>query len=213
MIVKVCGMREPENIRAVEQAGADWMGFILWPHSSRWLGQVPSYLPECPRVGVFVNPTDEEVQHWHGALRLDYIQLHGDETPDRCRQIHDMAGVPIIKAIAVLQPSDLKQAEGFHLSDGVAYLLFDTKCPARGGSGSQFDWSIVQLYHGELPFLLSGGIGPEDARRVCAVSHPLMAGVDLNSRFETAPGLKDWEALESFIQQIRRYEQNQQDIC
>ena len=212
MIVKVCGMREPGNIRAVERLGADWMGFILWPHSSRRLGAVPCCLPRCCRVGVFVDPADEDVVRWSADLGLSYIQLHGDESPARCRQVHDLTGLPVIKAIPVSQPCDMERALGYGLRDGVAYLLFDTKCASRGGSGQQFDWSLIQSYAGELPFLLSGGIGPADAPRICQFRHPLMAGVDVNSRFESAPGLKDPALLKTFIHQIRQYEQNQQDI-
>ena len=212
MIVKVCGMREPGNIRAVERLGADWMGFILWPHSSRRLGDVPCCLPRCRRVGVFVDPADEDVVRWSADLGLSYIQLHGDESPARCRQVHDLTGLPVIKAIPVSQPCDMERALGYRLRDGVAYLLFDTKCASRGGSGQQFDWSLIQSYAGELPFLLSGGIGPADAPRICQFRHPLMAGVDVNSRFESAPGLKDPALLKTFIYQIRQYEQNQQDI-
>ena len=206
-------MREPENIRAVERVGADWMGFILWSRSPRRLELVPDYLPSCRRVGVFVNPDDEGLLRWHEALGLDFIQLHGDETAERCRHIHDLLGLPVIKAVSVSGPGDLDRAERFRSADGVAYLLFDTKSPVRGGSGQQFDWDVLRLYRGELPFLLSGGIGRDDARRVCSFRHPRFAGVDVNSRFETAPGLKDLESLESFIHHIRRYEQNQQDIC
>ena len=205
-------MREPGNIRAVEQLGVDWMGFILWSHSPRSVELVPAYLPRCRRIGVFVNPTDEDVLRWCDDLGLSYIQLHGDESPARCRQVHDLTGLPVIKAIPVSQPSDMERALGYRLRDGVAYLLFDTKCASRGGSGQQFDWSLIQSYAGELPFLLSGGIGPADAHRICLFRHPLMAGVDVNSRFESAPGLKDPTLLKTFIHQIRQYEQNQQDI-
>ena len=211
MIVKVCGMREPGNIRAVEQLGVDWMGFILWPHSPRRVERVPSYLPRCRRVGVFVNPADEEILRWCELLGLDYIQLHGDESPVRCRQVHDLTGLPVIKALSVSRPRDAELAAAYHLSDGVSHLLFDTKSAVRGGSGEQFDWSLIQSYRGELPFLLSGGIGPADAPRVASLQHPLMAGVDINSRFESAPGLKDPGQVKTFIHQIR-YEQNQQDI-
>ena len=172
-------MREPENIRAVERVGADWMGFILWSRSPRRLELVPDYLPSCRRVGVFVNPDDDGLLRWHEALGLDFIQLHGEETAERCRHIHDLLGLPVIKAISVSGPGDLDRAERFRSADGVAYLLFDTKSPVR----------------------------------VCSFRHPRFAGVDVNSRFETAPGLKDLESLESFIHHIRRYEQNQQDIC
>ena len=202
-------MREPGNIRAVEQLGVDWMGFILWSHSPRSVELVPAYLPRCRRIGVFVNPTDEDVLRWCDDLGLSYIQLHGDESPARCRQIHELTGLTVIKALSVSQPCDIERAATYHIADGVSHLLFDTKSAVRGGSGEQFDWSLIQFYAGELPFLLSGGIGPADAPRICEFRHPHLVGVDINSRFESAPGLKDPDWVKTFIHQIRRYEQNQ----
>ncbi len=204
MIIKLCGMREPKNIRAAEAAGTDWMGFILWNRSPRYLNQVPSYLPGCPRVGVFVNPEEDEVLRWSTLMRLDFVQLHGNESPLKCERIHKISGLPIIKAIPVRDAEDLTAAAEYGMGSGVAYLLFDTKCNERGGSGIQFEWEVLKTYYGKRPYLLSGGIGPGDAERIRSLNLPKMAGIDLNSRFETAPGVKDIKLVETFIKQIRQ---------
>lgn len=200
-MIKVCGMREPDNIRAVEQLGIDWMGFIFAPKSSRYVSERPSYLPErARRVGVFVDsPANEVMQHVRD-YRLDLVQLHGHETPDYLRQLREAGASRIIKAISIATAADLAQATPYHgLAD---YLLFDTKALLPGGNGIQFDWSVLTEYHGPTPFLLSGGIGPDDARRILSFRHPRMAGIDLNSRFEQAPALKDTQALARFLTEI-----------
>ena len=195
-------MRDAENIRAVNQIGPDWMGFICWPRSSRHVTERPSYLPQCTRVGVFVDAELDYIQEMVGLLGLRRIQLHGSESPERCREISQVTGLPITKAISVLTSGDIQRASVY---EGIAdYLLFDTKCKCVGGSGEQFDWDILQSYQGNTPFILAGGIGPGDEPRVQAFSHPAFAGIDLNSRFEISPALKDTTLLNSFISKIRQ---------
>ena len=203
MIIKVCGMREPENIRAVEALGIDLMGFIFWPPSSRYVGEKPSYLPRnCRRVGVFVDAALPDILAAAEDFRLDGVQLHGHETPDAIAVLKaHLPGVRIVKSLAVAGPEDLEQAEAY--ADVCDAFLFDTKGKLPGGNGRQFDWSVLQRYQGRLPFLLSGGIGPDDAQRVRAFNVPGCLGIDLNSRFETAPGVKDVDALRTFIETIR----------
>ena len=200
MIIKVCGMREADNIRKIEALGIDLIGFIFWPKSSRYVSERPAYLPtQCKRVGVFVDEDIETVKHIADEYALDYIQLHGHESPEYCIQLQ---GFHLIKAISVSSRDDIatyKAYEGF-----VDYLLFDTKCTSVGGSGQQFDWSILDSYDGSLPFMLSGGIGPHDASLINAFHHPRCIGIDLNSRFETAPGLKDVDALRKFLEELNR---------
>ncbi len=209
-------MREPENIRAAEAAGTDWMGFILWKYSPRHLEHVPAYMPECPKVGVFVNPTEEEVLGWNELMKLDFLQLHGNESPMLCKRLHELTRLPIIKAIPVGKTEDLLAAKEYRPNDGIAYLLFDTNCRERGGSGRKFEWDLLQAYSGRLPFLLSGGIGPEDAHEVGMLHHSRMAGIDINSRFETVPGIKDIGKVETFINMVRQEtkdnEQNKQNL-
>lgn len=193
--VKVCGMREAENIRKVEALGIDLMGFIFWPKSSRYVSERPAYLPtKCKRVGVFVDEDIETVRRIADDYALDYIQLHGHESRAYCAQLK---GLKLIKAISVSGEDDIatyKTYEGL-----VDYFLFDTKCPSVGGSGQQFDWTVLADYVGETPFLLSGGIGPDDAKRVKASHHSKCIGIDLNSRFEIAPGVKDINKLKDFL--------------
>lgn len=202
MIVKVCGMREPENIRAVEQAGADWMGFIFFTRSPRHVGQLPAYLPEhCRRVGVFVNESTEDIRLKAQASGLHFVQLHGKETPEQCRQLK-AAGLGVIKVFSIAGRDDLQNTNSY---EGVCdYFLFDTACPGHGGSGKTFDWDILQSYQGRTPFLLSGGIRPDSLAALRQFHHEQWAGIDLNSGFETAPGLKDAASLQLFIEQLKQ---------
>ena len=215
-------MRDPENIRAVEEmVHPDMMGFIFWQGSKRYVSEVPSYLPKCTRVGVFVNPTEEEVMQKVKDFGLNAIQLHGEETPDFCRRIKSTTGLPIIKAISIdknnneqliINKSKLsteEQCSMFNVQcsmfEEIAdFFLFDTKCKCVGGSGEQFNWDILQSYQGNTPFLLSGGIGPGDEEKVRRWRHPKCIGIDLNSRFETAPAYKDTEALIKFKRSVIR---------
>ena len=203
MIIKVCGMRDPENIRAVESAHPDWMGFILWPGSKRHVPAPPAYLPASTvkRVGVFVNPTLDDVVEQCTLFALDLIQLHGQEEPSFCETVRKATAKPVIKAFGIRSAADLNEVSRFQ---GAAdYFLFDTRSPLPGGSGLQFDWSILDAYEGSTPFLLSGGIGPEDLSRLLSYRHPRCIGFDLNSRFETAPAMKDAALLAPFIRQLK----------
>lgn len=217
-IIKVCGMREAENIRAVEQLFTAhcslftaWMGFIFWPKSSRYVSQRPAYLPtSCKRVGVFVDATIDDICQHVADYALDYIQLHGHETPDYIRALRVADGFPVdtrfIKAFNIATAEDFAQTKPYE--DVVDYFLFDTKAQLPGGNGQQFDWSVLVDYDGNTPFLLSGGIGPSDAERLRALQvlngFPIgkCAGIDLNSRFEQVPALKDADALLAFFSQL-----------
>ena len=204
MIIKVCGMREPENIRAVEQTNIDWMGFIFWPRSSRFVPAPPSYLPQkAKRVGVFVDAGTDDIRQHTSDYGLDLIQLHGHESPDDLRSLRSVfrSDPPlIIKAFSIAEPTDLDRTA---LYEGIAdYFLFDTKTPLPGGSGMKFDWTVLTGYRGQTPFILSGGIAPDDAQRIHSFKHEKLAGIDLNSRFETAPALKDTELLARFLSQL-----------
>ena len=205
MIVKVCGMREAENIRAVEALGVDWMGFIFWEHSSRNVCQRPAYLPtRAKRVGVFVDAPLNVVCQRVEAFCLDVVQLHGSESPAFLHDLRNaLAGaVLIVKAFSIATRDDLLQMS---LYEGLAdYFLFDTKAQLVGGNGRKFDWSVLAHYDGSTPFLLSGGIGPDDASRLSAFSHSRLAGIDLNSRFEAAPALKNVELLKQFLYDIQQ---------
>lgn len=210
-------MRDPENIRAVAGLGIDMMGFIFWPKSPRYVQQLPSLtgmMPDraddgivagkrCKYVGVFVDDMPQNIVTRVYNFHLDYVQLHGSESVtyiDNLRRtlVPDIApDIKIIKALSIREADDVKRWRDY---DGhVDMLLFDTKCKCVGGSGEQFDWSVLEEYDGNIPFLLSGGIGPDDAERVKAFRHPMCVGIDLNSRFETQPAMKDVDRLRTFI--------------
>lgn len=214
-------MREPDNIRAVEALGIDWMGFIFYPKSPRYVSQVRSLAGTIPnysalsrvekrvkRVGVFVDDMPQNIVTHVYNDSLDIVQLHGAESPvmmDNLRRTLDpdiRPGVKLMKVLSVASKNDIARWRDY---EGHAdYLLFDTRCPEKGGSGRQFDWSVLEAYDGNIPFLLSGGIGPDDAAHVLAFHHPQCIGIDLNSKFETAPGLKDPGALKDFLEALGR---------
>jgi len=215
-LIKVCGMTDGENIRAVEALDIDLMGFIFWAGSKRFVDQKPTYLPtRTKRVGVFVDAEIPQVLSTATDFALDYIQLHGSESPayiGRLRETlsaqEDQSLSPqIIKALNIAEPSDLEKAMTY---EGVVdLLLFDTKGKAVGGNGISFDWEILKSYSGTTPYLLSGGIGPEDVPRLRTFfasedqeGWKKCIGIDLNSRFERSPAMKDPQSIQQFITQL-----------
>ena len=208
LLVKVCGMRVADNIRQVEALRPDYMGFICWEGSPRHLTRHPGYLPTaCRRVGVFVDPSPEYVAGRVACLGLHAVQLHGHESPQCCHEVKDAcleAGHPVevIKAFGIAPCKPFPATEAYET--GCDYFLFDTRCPTAGGSGRAFDWVVLRNYSGHTPFFLSGGIGPDSLEALRAFAHPAWAGVDLNSRFELAPGVKDVARLAAFIQDLRK---------
>ena len=193
-------MRNAENIRKVEAMGIDLMGFIFWPKSKRYVSERPSYLPtNCKRVGVFVDEDIEQVKRIADEYELDFIQLHGHESPEYIRLLDNRK---IIKAFNIAATGDFALTEAY---EGVAdYFLFDTKGKSIGGNGEKFDWSLLSAYDGNTPFLISGGIGPDDADLLKTFHHPRCIGIDLNSRFEITPGIKDIDALRIFLNELSR---------
>ena len=191
-------MREAENIRGVEALGINMMGFIFWPHSSRYVSERPDYLPtRCKRVGVFVDEDVNTIKKLANDYALDYIQLHGSESPEYVQQLLNWQ---VIKAFNIATTEDLEATKTY---EGIVdYFLFDTKGKSVGGNGEKFDWSVLEAYHGDTPFLLSGGIGPDDAERVRTFQHEKCIGIDLNSKFELSPALKDINKLQEFIKEL-----------
>ncbi len=212
MIVKVCGMRAKENIQALAQAGADWMGLIFFPGSKRYVGEQPelaAWLASAEgqnlgmrRVGVFVDAPATHIQALVGQYSLNCVQLHGQENAAQCLSLREQLGpdVCIIKTFAIRQADDFNGVKDY--SRHCDYFLFDTKTDQLGGSGLQFDWSLLDHYRENTPFLLSGGIGPEDAGAILAIDHAQMAGIDINSRFEFEPGQKNIAEIEQFIRAL-----------
>ena len=216
-------MRDARNIREVSQLGVDMIGMIFYPKSPRYVemqsshaGIIPDYAKEDiniksskspARVGVFVDDMVQNIVTRVVNYHLDYVQLHGNEPREMCENLRltldpDIRpGIKIIKAISVSDASDIQKYKEY--VGAVDLFLFDTKCKTVGGSGQQFDWQVLEQYDGEVPFLLSGGIGPEDASRLHAFHHPKCIGIDLNSRFEIEPGVKDVEKLKGFLNEIQ----------
>ena len=201
-IIKVCGMTNGENIRQTEELGVDFIGFIFYPRSPRFLFEMPTYLPvRSQRIGVFVNESKDNILMYADRFGLDYIQLHGNESPEFCHNLQ-AAGMKLIKAFSIATPRDLSSVPAY---EGLCqYYLFDTKTPQYGGSGNQFDWTLLNRYTGNTPFLLSGGINQYSAAAIRNFHHPRLAGVDINSRFESSPGLKDIGRIQTFISELRR---------
>ena len=204
MIIKVCGMRDAHNIREVEALGVDWIGMIFYPRSLRYVSEVPAEgrPRRAKRVAVFVDAPLADICRTVRDYAFDLVQLHGDESPQQCRDLRKaLPGVKIVKAFSV---KDAASLQGVAQYEGTAdYYLFDTHCDSRGGSGQMFDHALLQAYAGSTPFLLSGGLSPDNVCEVKALKHPMLAGYDLNSRFETAPALKDPALIKQFIEIIK----------
>ena len=216
-------MRDAQNIREVAALGVNLIGLIFYPKSPRYVKSPnsPNCLTPLPlsqgegsdmldkqykTVGVFVNDMPQNIVTAVYNYHLSYIQLHGDESPvmiDNLRRtlVPDIVPqIKIIKAISVSSAEDLKRCKQYE--GHIDLFLFDTKCKGYGGSGQQYDWSVLEAYTGQTPFLLSGGIGPDDADRLRDFHHPQCVGIDLNSKFETAPGMKDVKMLKKFINSL-----------
>jgi phosphoribosylanthranilate isomerase len=211
LAIKICGMREPDNIMAAASLKPDLMGFIFWPGSPRYAGKSlkPDDLSllqrEIKRTGVFVDASPDEIFQTVNEYDLDIVQLHGQESPDYCRRIME-AGIGVIKVFSIAGESGFDECAGY--LNCTSWFLFDTKTELQGGSGKKFNWEVLDSYPYSKPFFLSGGLGPDDAAGLAAIRSPLLYGIDLNSRFETGPGIKDIEKLEKFITEIRHTNRN-----
>ena len=168
-IIKVCGMRDGDNIQQLEMLPIDMIGFIFYHKSPRCVFEMPDYMPKnCLRVGVFVNEDKDTIEMYADRFGLHYVQLHGSESPEYCRTL-EAHGLKIIKAFPV---GDVKDLNSVHLYEPYCRMfIFDTKCEQHGGSGNQFDWSILEAYKGETPFLLSGGINCYSSRALDRRAH------------------------------------------
>lgn len=212
-------MRDADNIRDISALGVDMIGLIFYPPSPRYVQQfssgagiIPDYAPDMGktplRVGVFVDDMPQNIVTRVYNYKLDYIQLHGNEPRETLENLRATIDpdikpkVKIIKAISVSSAEDIKKYKEYV---GAADLfLFDTECKTVSGSGEQFDWQVLQAYDGDVPFLLSGGIGPDDVERIKNFHHPKCIGIDLNSKFEIEPALKDVEKLKQFLVKVKK---------
>jgi Phosphoribosylanthranilate isomerase len=202
MLIKICGMRDSANIQQVAALQPDWMGFIFYPKSKRYVGKefVHPCVPGVKTVAVFVDEEPGSVRDIVNDNRFDFAQLHGDESPAYCKTIKDY-GIHVIKAFGIYEGFNWQKLKPYQ--EVCDYFLFDTSTANYGGSGRKFDWQILENYRLSKPFLLSGGIGPDDAAEIQTIKHPVLAGIDLNSKFETAPALKDIEKLRIFLTELR----------
>ena len=210
LIIKICGLKTPETLEAAIAAGADWVGFVFFAKSPRnvlldeanVLGQIVG--SRAKKVALSVDADDAALADIEKALKPDFHQLHGHETPARVAAIRAKFGRPVIKAIGIAEAADLETARAYETA--ADWLLLDAKPPKNaalpGGNGLTFDWQLLAGLDLEKPFLVSGGLDPSNVGEAIAISHP--AGVDVSSGVETAPGVKDPAKIRAFIEAARR---------
>jgi phosphoribosylanthranilate isomerase len=199
--IKVCGMTDEKQVLSLTQLGVNYVGFIFYPKSPRAVdARQPIESPlGLQRVGVFVDEPLESVLAIQCRWRLDVLQLHGKESPEYVALLK-AKGLRLIKVFGIEKAEDFENCTPYN--SYCDYFLFDTKGPAKGGNGFAFDWSLLQHYKGTKPYFLSGGIGPEAVEAIAEIQDPRLFALDLNSRFEERPGIKQLEKLGTFINQI-----------
>lgn len=199
--LKICGMKYPENSQDISTLEPDYLGFIFWEKSTRNfdLKELPKLDSNIKKVGVFVNATLEEIQTKIDMFQLDAIQLHGNESVAFCKEVQQLK-VEVIKAFSMDATFDFGQLKGYE--NVVDYFLFDTKGKLPGGNGTAFDWQVLENYTLKKPFFLSGGIGLTETNKVKDFLQSNLSNycyaIDVNSRFEIEPGLKNKIDLEKF---------------
>ena len=207
MNIKVCGITQFKQLQQLEALNIDYAGLIFYKDSPRYMGdkipgkQVKEADFDIKKVGVFVNPGYSELLDAIDEYGLDIVQLHGNETPEMCEELS--AEVEVIKAFRIAGDESINIDEMVMPYDASCdFYLFDTAGlkESFGGTGQQFDWGILKKAKIEKPFFLSGGIGTEDAEKVKKFKHPDFFAIDINSKFETSPGVKDMAAILKFLQ-------------
>ena len=202
MRLKVCGMRELENISALSELVPNYIGFIFWSESSRFVDKkTPPLDKKIIKTGVFVDATFDYILTKIKDHQLDAVQLHGQESCSYCKVIKDY-GLEVIKSFSIKNTFDFNTLEDYENS--CDYYLFDTKGKLPGGNGFTFDWKILNEYPSQKPFFLSGGIGVDnlnEIKKLVKTKLPIHA-IDVNSKFETAPGNKNIELLKKFKKEI-----------
>lgn len=198
--IKICGLNDYVNIQEVASLKPDFMGFIFYSSSLRnfTLKELPFIPSTIQKVGVFVNSTAEEILKTYDAYDLNFVQLHGQEDPELCYQLHKRE-VPVIKAFSINENFDFQifsQYEPY-----CEYFLMDS---LKGGSGKTFDWNLLKNYQGKVPFLLAGGISLENLTDVLNFQHQGLTGIDLNSRWEVQHGIKNIELLKKGLEKLKR---------
>lgn len=222
LLIKVCGLTIPQNIEELVQLNPALIGLIFYEKSPRHVDTVAlSYwfkstgnalLGNSKKVGVFVNEEPEIILSRCLDFDLHFIQLHGNEDIHYINALNillranQLEHIRLIKAFGVMDDFDFKAISVFEIF--ISYFLFDTKTELKGGSGVKFKWSKLDEYKGNTPFLLSGGIGPLDYLDILNLNHPKLAGIDLNSKFEISPGLKNVSLLQLFLHSLNEFRLN-----
>ncbi|WP_069131331.1 phosphoribosylanthranilate isomerase [Rhodohalobacter halophilus] len=210
--VKICGLTTLEDARFVSGALADFLGFIFYPESPRYVdpakaGAIINWLEGPGKVGVFVNQPLDDVNSIAKQTGVDYVQLHGNESPDYCSLVEK----PVIKAFHIdedTDPADLENSIESYLNE-IEFILFDTKSETEwGGTGKSFDWKILENITHDKPFFLSGGLKTENVRKAIDAVQPY--AVDLSSSLEDSPGLKDFDKIERFFDEMREIWEEQE---
>ncbi|MNL06707.1 N-(5'-phosphoribosyl)anthranilate isomerase [compost metagenome] len=202
--LKICGMKLPDNVQAVAALKPDYLGFIFYRGSKRFIdGLTPSFVRNLPsgikRTGVFVNEELNKVAELATLYGLNAVQLHGEEPVKYCIALKGLLadhGVQLIKAFGVDEHFDFNQLKSYE--NVVDYFLFDTQTPDHGGSGKTFNWKLLDKYTLDKPYFLSGGIGLDSIEQIKNIKDTRLYAIDINSRFELAPGLKDIDKLKEF---------------
>ncbi len=203
--IKVCGMKYTENIEELLVLQPDYVGFIFYEKSPRfvttqWAVFSSVFHKGTQKVGVFVNESFENILQKTTDLDVELVQLHGKETPQQCRDLRE-AGLSVMKAFQVGSDFDFGQLKEY--ATVCDFFLFDASGPSYGGNGVRFNWKLLDQYDLDIPFFLSGGIDLEHVAEIRNIRHPQLYGVDLNSKFEVSPGLKDVKRVLEFIAQLR----------
>ena len=207
MKVKVCGMKYSDNISQISELGLDYMGFIFYKKSSRYVNDIliEDELKKLPRsikkVGVFVNETISEIETVSKKYKLDYIQLHGDESPLFCKELKEK-NLKIIKAFQIDGTFDFSMLNEY--IGNVDYFLFDTKSKGYGGSGEKYNWGLLSNYDNKTPFFLSGGINEKDISEIKKLKTLNIEAIDINSCFEISPALKNIPKVSKFIKRVKK---------
>lgn len=199
--LKICGLSDTNNALEVAVQAVDFIGLIFYAESPRYTRVDATALPkDVARVGVFVDASLEEICEKVAAYALDYVQLHGDESVRLAAALYGQ-GIAVIRAFRIFEGFDFESVKAY--APYCSYFLFDRYTAKYGGSGKKFDWQVLEKYEGDTPFLLSGGLSPEDVDVLAAFEHPACAGWDINSGFEVCAGYKDVEAVKKFIQSMQ----------
>lgn len=207
MKLKVCGLTDAQNIREILKISTpDYLGFIFYEHSSRYMPDrlkpedVQSLPEDIQKTGVFVNSPVNQINKMAKVYGLDALQLHGEESPEVCEQLQSLS-FTIIKAFRIGESLDNAQLKKY--SEVCDYFLFDTAGRYKGGNGKKFNWSILSSYSLDKPYFLSGGIKPEDAVLIAGIRDIRLFGIDVNSGFESTPGIKEASKIQKFNTQLK----------